>query len=236
MATAASYSASTSLLGALPTEAAITAAIRPAKKPGMISYTPVPDRNASHATSTTAPTTMPATAPPNVNRRQNSESMITGPNAAPNTPQAFSTRPMMVPLPGSAAISSAITEMTTTTMRPAHSISLSLAFLRNTGLYTSLANAEAEASSCESQVLIAAARMAESSMPLTTAGNIVRTIVMNTTEESDISPRNMRPIRPEATEKIRIMNVQLMPITLDLRRSLFERMDMNLIMMCGMPK
>ena len=78
--------------------------------------------------------------------------------------------------------------------------------------------------------------MAESSMPLTTAGNIVRTIVMNTTDESSISPRNIRPIRPEPTEKMRMMKVQLMPITLDLRRSLLERMDMNLIIMCGMPK
>ena len=43
-------------------------------------------------------------------------------------------------------------------------------------------------------------------------------------------------MRPEATEKIRMMKVQLMPMTLDLRRSLFERMDMNLMMMWGMPK
>ena len=179
---------------------------------------------------------MPATAPPKVKRRQNSDSRMTGPKAAPNTPQAFSTRPIIVPLFGFAAMSRAMTAMMTTTMRPAQSISLSLAFLRNTGLYTSLAKAEAEASSCESQVLIAAARMAESSMPLTTAGNIVRTIVMNTTDESSISPRNIRPIRPEPTEKMRMMKVQLMPITLDLRRSLLERMDMNLIIMCGMPK
>lgn len=133
-------------------------------------------------------------------------------------------------------MSRAMTAMMTTTMRPAQSISLSLAFLRNTGLYTSLAKAEAEASSWESAVLIAAASMADSSRPLTSSREDVRTIVMNTTDESSISPRNIRPIRPEPTEKMRMMKVQLMPITLDLRRSLLERMDMNLIIMCGMPK
>ena len=85
-------------------------------------------------------------------------------------------------------------------------------------------------------MLIAAARMAESRMPLTTAGKIVRTIVMNTTEESSISPRNILPMRPEPTEKMRIIRVQLMPMTLDLRRSLLDLMDMNRIIMCGIPK
>ena len=59
---------------------------------------------------------------------------MTGPKAAPKTPQAFSTRPMMEPELGSEAIISATTAMTMTTMRPAQSISESEAFLRMTGL------------------------------------------------------------------------------------------------------
>ena len=101
------------------------AAIRPAAKPGMISYRPVPFSRASHRISTPAPQSMPATAPPKVSRRQNRLSSMVGPKAAPNTPQAFSTRPMIVPLLGLEATINAITAMMMTTTRPAHSISLS---------------------------------------------------------------------------------------------------------------
>ena len=133
--------------------------------------------------STAAPTTMPATAPSNVKRFQNRLSMMAGPNAAPNTPQALDTRLMMEPASGSAAMSSATTAMASTTMRPAQSISLSLALsLRTTGLYTSLANAEAAARSWLSAVDMDAASTAESRMPEMMPGNRRRTMVMNTKE------------------------------------------------------
>ena len=77
---------------------------------------------------------MPDTAPAKVNRRQKRLRRMTGPKAAPKTPQAFSTSAMMVPELGLEAISSATTAMTTTMIRPAQSISLSVAFLRKTGL------------------------------------------------------------------------------------------------------
>ena len=226
--------------GAGVTRETTTAASRPAAKPGMISYRPVPFRRASHRISTTAPTNMPATAPPKVSRRQNRLSSMVGPKAAPNTPQAFSTRPMMVPLFGLEATIRAITAMMMTTTRPAHSISLSEASLRNTGLYTSLAKAEAEASSWESAVDMDAASMAESSMPEISAGKMARVIWMNTVEESVISmmPREdiTRPTAPAATDMVSMTSVQEMPMTLDLRSSFWERTDMKRMMMWGMPK
>ena len=68
-------------------------------------------------------------------------------------------------------------EIARTTARPIHSISLSPAlFLRRMGLYTSLAKADAEASSWESAVDMDAARMADKSTPEMTPGKILRTI------------------------------------------------------------
>ena len=108
---------------------------------------------------------------------------MVGPKAAPNTPQALDTRDIMLPELGLEAMSSATTEMMSTTMRPAHIISLSLALsLRKTGLYTSLAKALAAMRSWESAVDMDAASTAESSRPEMTPGNILRTMVMNTRE------------------------------------------------------
>ena len=90
---------------------------------------------------------------------------------------------MMVPELGLDAIISATTEMMSTTIRPAHIISLSLALpLRNTGLYTSLAKALAAMSSWESAVDMDAASTADSSRPEITPGKILRTMVMKTRE------------------------------------------------------
>lgn len=115
--------------------------------------------------------------------------MITGPKAAPKMPQAFSTKVIMVPLEGLAAMSSATTEMASTTSRPAQSISRSELFpLRIIGLYTSLAKAAEAARSWESAVLMAAARMALSSRPerMLSQGpeKIARTMEMKTVELS----------------------------------------------------
>ena len=108
---------------------------------------------------------------------------MTGPKAAPNTPQALDTRDIMLPESGLEAISRATTEMISTTIRPAHIISLSLALpLRKTGLYTSLAKALAAISSWESAVDIDAASTADSSRPEMTPGKILRTMVINTRE------------------------------------------------------
>jgi hypothetical protein len=61
----------TSFDGALLHSDTTTAAIRPHRKPGMISYRPVGvDRNAYHRASTAKPTHTPATAPEYVRRRQ----------------------------------------------------------------------------------------------------------------------------------------------------------------------
>ena len=61
----------TSFDGALLHSDTMTAASRPHRKPGMISYRPVlEDRNAYHTASTTKPTHTPAIAPEYVRRRQ----------------------------------------------------------------------------------------------------------------------------------------------------------------------
>ena len=88
---------------------------------------PVLLRNASQQISTTAPVRIPATAPLKLKRFQKSDSMIVGPNAAPNTPHAFDTRPMIEAEAGSAAMRSAITATPRTTKRPTQRSSLSLA-------------------------------------------------------------------------------------------------------------
>ena len=68
------------------------------------------------------------------------------------------------------------------------------------------------------------------------AGKIFRVMVMKTMEESSISPRNMRPTMPDSTDMIRMMVVQLMPMTLDLRSSFSDFRDRKRMMMWGMPK
>ena len=79
---------------------------------------PVFERKASHSASTTAPATMPAAAPAKVNFLQKRLSSITGPNAAPNSPQALDTRLIMEPALGLDAITSATNAITRTTQRP----------------------------------------------------------------------------------------------------------------------
>ena len=133
--------------------------------------------------STNAPVRMPATAPLKLNLRQKRLSMIVGPKAAPKTPQALETRAMIEPVLGFEAMSSATAATPRTTSRPAQSISRSLTlFLRITGLYTSLAKAEAAERSWLSAVLIEAARTAESSTPEISPGKILRTIEIKTSE------------------------------------------------------
>ena len=144
---------------------------------------------------------------------------------------------MMVPLLGLEAIRSATMAMMSTTTRPIQNISLSLALpLRKMGLYTSLANADALASSWLSAVDMEAARMAESRIPLTTGGKMRRTIWMNTVELSSISPSSIRPTTPEATAKPRISSVQVTPMAALFLISLSDRTDMKRMMICGIPK
>ena len=81
-----------------------------------------------------------------------------------------------------------------------------------------------------------AARMAESRMPEMTAGKILRTIWMNTVEESLTSPRNRCPIHPAATENRMIRTFQEIPIFALFFRSLSLRTDMNRMIICGIPK
>ena len=83
---------------------------------------------------------------------------------------------------------------------------------------------------------MAADRMADSSRPEMMAGKIFRVMVMKTMEESAISPRNMRPTTPDSTDMIRMMVVQEMPMTLDLRSSFSDFRDRKRMMMWGMPK
>ena len=219
----------------------MTAARIPAAKPGTISYTPVLLKSTSHSTSAAAPATMPAAAPENVKFRQKRLSTMTGPNDAPKMPHAFSTSDMIVPLPGFEAISSAAMAIASTTKRPTQSISLSvLCPLRSTGLYTSLANALEAASSCESAVLIAPARMALSRRPETSPSHgpekILRTIVIKMVELSCPSPRKRCATIATITEKRRIKNVQPMPTFAAFFISLPERTDIKRMMICGMPK
>ena len=83
---------------------------------------------------------------------------------------------------------------------------------------------------------MAAERMADSSSPDTRAGKIRRTMVMNTVEESWISPRYSRPATAVRADMTRIITVQEMPMTLDLRSSFSLLMDMKRMMMWGIPK
>ena len=71
---------------------------------------------------------------------------------------------------GFIAMASATTEMMMTTILPAQSISLSDALFLNIGLYTSDENADDEARSCESAVLMDAARIAENVYQLQVQG------------------------------------------------------------------
>ena len=166
--------------------------------------------------------------------------MIAGPKAAPNTPQALETSSIMLPARGESAISSATKEIARTTRRPAQSISLSLEeFLRITGLYTSLAKAEAEESSWLEAVLIEAASTPESSTPLMSAGKMLRTIAMKTSEFllmlSSI-PRYIRPTTPTIVAKKQMRAVQLIAIIADFFISFCEPKDMKRMMICGIPK
>ena len=130
-------------------------------------------------------------------------------------------------------MSSATTEMTSTTSRPAHIISLSLALpLRSTGLYTSLAKALAAIRSCESAVDMDAASTAESSRPEITP-------VMNTSEwplMDSSYPRNKRPMMPTAAAKMTISTVHVMPILADFFRLFWDSRDMKRMMIWGIPK
>ena len=83
---------------------------------------------------------------------------------------------------------------------------------------------------------MAADRIADSSRPDTSAGKMRRTMVMNTVEESSISPRYRRPAMAVRADMIRMMVVQEMPITLDLRSSFSDFRDINRMMMWGIPK
>ena len=56
-------------------------------KPGTISYRPS-QPNCFHTSTVTAPTMMPASAPLRVMPCQNTDKMMTGPNAAPKPAQA----------------------------------------------------------------------------------------------------------------------------------------------------
>ncbi len=184
--------------------------------------------------STIEPTTMQATAPWKVKLRQKRLSMMAGPKAAPNTPQALETSSIMLPARGESAIRRAMKEITSTTMRPAHSISLSAdLFLRITGLYTSLAKAEAEDSSWLEAVLMEAASTPESKMPLMIAGKMLRTIAMKTREFLLIfssMPKYMRPTTPTIVAKKQMSAVQLMAMMADFFISFCEPRDMKRMM------
>ena len=61
-------------------------------------------------------------------------------------------------------------------------------------------------------------------------------MVMNTVEESSISPRYRRPATAVRADMTRMTTVQEMPMTLDLRSSFSLLMDMKRMMIWGMPK
>ena len=173
---------------------------------------------------------MPATAPWKLKRLQNRLSRMEGPNAAPNTPHALETSPMMEPALGFVAMSNAASATISTIRRPFHMSSLSLAwFLRRMDLYTSLENADDAASSWLSAVLIAAARTADSNIPEMRPGNMLRTISTNTNSLAlmpSSKPRQRRPTMPMIAANATMITVQLMPINADFFISFCERMDM----------
>ena len=161
---------------------------------------------------------------------------MTGPNADPNAPHAFDTSAMIPSQSGFIAMASATTEMMMTTILPAQSISLSDALFLNIGLYTSDENADDEARSCESAVLMDAARIAERSIPATSAGNTPLTSLMNTCELSvSPPPRYLRPTIPTTDAITRMIPVQQVPTILDFFISFSDLIEMYLIRICGIP-
>ena len=118
---------------------------------------------------------------------------------------------------GLLAMAKAITAMIMTMILPAHIISLLEAFLRITALYTSEENAEDEARSCESAVLMAAAMMAERRIPAMNAGKSVLTILIKTMllVSDSASPKKRLPIRPTTADMVRITVVQQLPTIWD---------------------
>ena len=124
--------------------------------------------------------------------------------------------------------------MTATTIRPAQSISLSEAFLRKTGLYTSEEKADEDASSCESAVLIEAAKIAERRIPAINSRSpfplkIMRTIVINTrlfSFSASADPMNSWPTRPTTVAIPRMIVVQTEPIMRDFFISASDLIDM----------
>ena len=183
---------------------------------------------------------MPVRAPAKFSRFQKRLRIMTGPNAAPNTPHALETRSMMEPAPGSIARIRASRAMIRTTRRLVQIISSFVAwFLRIRGLYTSLEKEDAAESSWLSAVDMDAARIAESRMPEITDGNSLRTMLMNTRLLPEIvssKPRNNRPMTPTSTAKIRISVVQVIPIFAERFRDFWLSTDMKRMMICGMPK
>ena len=84
-----------------------------------------------------------------------------------------------------------------------------------------------------------AASTAERSIPEITPGKIFLTIWMKTREFSFIDsskPRKSLPITPIKVAKNTISRVHVIPIFADFFKSFCDLMDMNLIMICGIPK
>src|SRR5690625_1867430 len=148
-----------------------TANTRQTAKPGTISYRCwSPNRpmatsgsNMPHQKATPAPPTMPTPAPNAVRRRQNSDSRMIGPKAAPKPAHAKATRPS-TELPGSSASTTAITETVSTPMRPPHRAARSLSFTPTPATRSSI-RAELLTMSWEEMVDVIAASTAASSTP-----------------------------------------------------------------------
>ena len=124
-------------------------------------------------------------------------------------------------------------------MRLTMSLSLSEAFFLMSGLYTSLENAEAATKSCESAVLIEAAKILQRKIPAIKAGNNPLRDSINTCSRSASERELFKyafPMVPTMRATAMAIITQNIAILLDNFTSSLDRIAINLTRMWGIPK
>src|SRR5690606_38823165 len=135
-----------------------------AKKPGTISYiSALRAGTLPQMPTTTEPAIMPASAPMALSRRQNSDSRMIGPKAAPKPAQAKATSPRMLER-GSTASRAATTATASTPTRPMRTCCVTERSLPKI-LYRSSTSADEQTISCDDTVDMIAASTAASTRP-----------------------------------------------------------------------
>ncbi len=187
---------------------------------------------------TTAPAIMPASAPMEVSLRQNSDSRMMGPKAAPKPAQAKATRPRIFER-GSIASSAATTATASTPRRPSMTWACADRFLPKI-LYRSSTSAEEHTSNWEETVDMIAASTAASTRPAMKGWNRIcdssRNTVSGLSSVCSVVWKKPTPISPVNTAPAATSTIQPIPMRRPALASAEERMAMKRTMMCGWPK